>query len=240
MDVPIKHSTSIQRFAEKHLKALEDKRLDLINAYHLEAWTEYRKKTVWQRWSVFFLSWLIVPVLFWRWYRKRLPSWKSYLIIDARLSQLNEQYRQRQIWKRLHRTKNRLRSQSTESILLFYETLIQSAKQYNSRLDLLDYTLSRQSKGLDPSYTVSELEQIEATFQRVYDELDSNFDLLKVAEKHSEMDLIAMLKDRHAEASKSAEYVSQTVDMGQAGTIIQDLLTLETSLHNEILQFSEK
>ncbi len=236
----IKRSENIKKFPEKYLESLEDKQTDLIYESRRYILKAYRKKRFWPLTLTIISCWLIFPVWLWWQYRNKLPEWQSLQKLDQQLSRLQEQRKQRKFWKKIWSSKNRLQTQSFEQINQFYHTLIHSIRQYNIRLDLFDYALDRQNKHLDPPFTVGELEQIESTFQRIFDELSSATRLLEVAEQHPDMDLATLLNDEYAHLHSSSEYVSETVDIANSGQFVQELLVIETTLKNEITNLSQQ
>ncbi len=236
----IKRSDDINKFSEKYIESLEDKRVSLIYEARRDILRSYRRKRFWPLVFTILSFWLIVPVLLWQQYRKNLPEWGILQNMNQDLDQLKQQRKQRKFWKKMWSQKNQLRSDNFEEINQFYKTLIHSTRQYNIRLDLFDYALDRQNKHLDPPFTVGELEQIELTFQRIFDELNSAAKLLEVAEQNPEMDLATLLNDQYTNLHTSSEYVSQTVDIANSGQFVQELLVIETSLKKDIAQLSQQ
>ncbi|MBF0278237.1 MAG: hypothetical protein HQM13_10615 [SAR324 cluster bacterium] len=236
----IKRSDQVKKFPEKYIASLEDKRASLILEARRVVLREYRRKRFWPLLTTTLLCWLVVPVLVWQHYRTRLPEWDVLKKMNYELDQLKIQRKQRKFWKKMWSQKNQLRTENFHEINQFYKTLIHSTRQYNIRLDLFDYALDRQNKHLDPPFTVGELEQIELTFQRIYDELNSAIKLLDVAEQNPDMDLATLLSDQYTNLHTSSEYVSQTVDIANSGQFVQELLVIETSLKEDIANLSKQ
>ncbi|MBF0286923.1 MAG: hypothetical protein HQM14_03825 [SAR324 cluster bacterium] len=239
-NLSIKRSEKIKKFPEKYLDSLEDKQVDLMDESRRYVLRAYRKKRFWPLAFTVSFCWLIVPVWLWRQYRNELPEWHTLQNLDQELNRLKEQRKQRKFWKKIWSSKNRLQTESFQQINQFYQTLIHSIRQYNIRLDLFDYALDRQNKHLDSPFTVGELEQIESTFQRIFDELSSAAKLLEVAEQHPDMDLATLLNDEYAHLHASSEYVSETVDIANSGQFVQELLVIETTLKSEITDLSKQ
>ena len=253
----IKRSEKISKFPEKYLESLEDKQVDLLDEFRRTLWLSYRKEHFWSPLLIVLFCWLIVPavvfafvpglalpmilfcglivpVFLWKNYKQKHPEWDTLQRLNQELAQLKQKRKQRKFWKKVWSQKNQLRTESFQEINQFYRTLIHSMRQYNTRLDLFDYALDRQNKHLDPPFTVGELEQIELTFQRIYDELNSALKLLEVAEQNPEMDLATFLNDQYSHLETSTEFVSQTIDMADSGKFVQELLLIETDLKKEI------
>ncbi len=186
------------------------------------------RRRFWIFWPCLLTCWLLLPGLFWIWYRRRLKEWKLCRELANELGSLRRQRDRRSFWKRLRPRRNRVETGDTAELRRFYKTLVQSVRQYNVRLGLFDYALDRQNKRLDPPFTVGELEKIEKTFRRVQDELHSAIRLLQLAEKNPELDLVQLLRNEYQEdIQRSSEYVSQTVDLGASGQFIHELLVLK-------------
>lgn len=235
----ITRSEKIQKFPEKFLLDLEDKQTDLIIMAKQNAWLAYRKRRLKPLLLTVCFGWLIVPLFYWSRFRSKLPEWHALVKMEQELVELQKQRQKRKFWKKIWTKKNRLLTKDFEAINQFYRTLIHSIRQYNIRLDLFDYSLDRQNKKLDTPFTVGELEQIELTFQRIFDELSSAVKLLEVAEEHPEMDLATLLSDKYAHLQSASDFVAQTVDIGNSGQFVQDLLIIETSLKKDIAHLSK-
>lgn len=236
----IKRSEKISKFPEKYLESLEDKQADLIDEFRRNLWLSYRKKRFWPLCLTLLFCWLIVPIFLWKRYQRRQKEWRILQKLNQELKQLKQQRKQRKFWKKVWSQKNQLRTESFQEINQFYRTLIHAIRQYNTRLDLFDYALDRQNKRLDPPFTVGELTQIEETFQRIHDELNSATKLLEVAEQHPEMDLATLLNNQYAHWQASSEFVSQTVDIADSGKFVQELLVIETALKKDIASLSQQ
>ena len=197
-----------------------------------QALQRYHRRRFWIFWPCLLTCWLLLPGLFWVWYRRHLKEWKLCRELSNELG-IAPTARSTIFRKRLRPRRNRVETGDTAELRRFYKTLVQSVRQYNVRL--FDYALDRQNKRLDPPFTVGELEKIEKTFRRVQDELHSAIRLLQLAEKNPELDLVQLLRNEYQEdIQRSSEYVSQTVDLGASGQFIHELLVLETNLRQDI------
>ena len=234
-EAPLRRPDSLRPIAEHTVNSLEDKHLDVLQQAYQQALQRYYRRRFWIFWPCLLTCWLLLPGLFWIWYRRRLKEWKLCRELANELGSLRRQRDRRSFWKRLRPRRNRVETGDTAELRRFYKTLVQSARQYNVRLGLFDYALDRQNKRLDPPFTVGELEKIEKTFRRVQDELHSAIRLLQLAEKNPELDLVQLLRNEYQEdIQRSSEYVSQTVDLGASGQFIHELLVLETNLRQDI------
>ena len=234
-EAPLRRPDSLRPIAERTVNSLEDKHLDVLQQAYQQALQRYHRRCFWIFWPCLLTCWLLLPGLFWVWYRRHLKEWKLCRELSSELSSLRRQRDRRSFWKRLRPRRNRVETGDTAELRRFYKTLVQSVRQYNVRLGLFDYALDRQNKRLDPPFTVGELEKIEKTFRRVQDELHSAIRLLQLAEKNPELDLVQLLRNEYQEdIQRSSEYVSQTVDLGASGQFIHELLVLETNLRQDI------
>ena len=234
-EAPLRRPDSLRPIAERTVNSLEDKHLDVLQQAYQQALQRYHRRCFWIFWPCLLTCWLLLPGLFWVWYRRRLKEWKLCRELSNELGSLRRQRDRRSFWKRLRPRRNRVETGDTAELRRFYKTLVQSVRQYNVRLGLFDYALDRQNKRLDPPFTVGELEKIEKTFRRVQDELHSAIRLLQLAEKNPELDLVQLLRNEYQEdIQRSSEYVSQTVDLGASGQFIHELLVLETNLRQDI------
>ncbi len=234
-EAPLRRPDSLRPIAERTVNSLEDKHLDVLQQAYQQALQRYHRRRFWIFWPCLLTCWLLLPGLFWIWYRRRLKEWKLCRELSNELVSLRRQRDRRSFWKRLRPRRNRVETGDTAELRRFYKTLVQSVRQYNVRLGLFDYALDRQNKRLDPPFTVGELEKIEKTFRRVQDELHSAIRLLQLAEKNPELDLVQLLRNEYQEdIQRSSEYVSQTVDLGASGQFIHELLVLETNLRQDI------
>ena len=154
------------------------------------------------------------------------------------IREIRKQRRRRTFWNRLRRQRNRIESEHPEDLRRFYRTLASAARHFNTRVRLLDFTLDRQAKQLDPLFTVSEFEQIEATFRRICDELSSAFRLLELAEQDAEIDLVRLMRDEYGGLPLNAAYLNQSADLGQAGQLVHDLLCFESALRDDLAQLA--
>ena len=234
-EAPLRRPDYLRPVAERTVNTLEDKHLDVLQQAYQQALQRYQRCRFWVFWPCLLTSWLLLPGLFWFWYRRRLKEWKLCRELANELSSLRRQRDRRTLWKRLLPRRNRVETRDTVELRRFYKTLVQSVRQYNVRLGLFDYALDRQNKRLDSPFTVGELEKIEKTFRRVQDELHSAIRLLQLAEKNPELDLVQLLRNEYQEdIQRSSEYVNQTVDLGASGQFIHELLVLETNLRQDI------
>ena len=234
-EATLRRPDSLRPIAERTVNSLEDKHLDVLQQAYQQALQRYHRRRFWIFWPCLLTCWLLLPGLFWIWYRRRLKEWKLCRELSNELGSLRRQRDRRSFWKRLRPRRNRVETGDTAELRRFYKTLVQSVRQYNVRLGLFDYALDRQNKRLDPPFTVGELEKIEKTFRRVQDELHSAIRLLQLAEKNPELDLVQLLRNEYQEdIQRSSEYVSQTVDLGASGQFIHELLVLETNLRQDI------
>ena len=234
-EAPLRRPDSLRPIAERTVNSLEDKHLDVLQQAYQQALQRYQRRRFWIFWPCLLTSWLLLPGVFWFWYRRRLKEWKLCRELANELGSLRRQRDRRSFWKRLRPRRNQVETGDTAELRRFYKTLVQSVRQYNVRLGLFDYALDRQNKRLDPPFTVGELEKIEKTFRRVQDELHSAIRLLQLAEKNPELDLVQLLRNEYQEdMQRSSEYVNQTVDLGASGQFIHELLVLETNLRQDI------
>ena len=234
-EAPLRRPDSLRPIAERTVNSLEDKHLDVLQQAYQQALQRYHRRRFWIFWPCLLTCWLLLPGLFWVWYRRHLKEWKLCRELSNELCSLRRQRDRRSFWKRLRPRRNRVETGDTAELRRFYKTLVQSVRQYDVRLGLFDYALDRQNKRLDPPFTVGELEKIEKTFRRVQDELHSAIRLLQLAEKNPELDLVQLLRNEYQEdIQRSSEYVSQTVDLGASGQFIHELLVLETNLRQDI------
>jgi hypothetical protein len=234
-EAPLRRPDYLRPVAERTVNSLEDKHLDVLQQTYQQTLQRYQRRRFWIFWPCLLTSWLLLPGVFWFWYRRRLKEWKLCRELANELSSLRRQRDRRTFWKRLRPRRNRVETGDTAELRRFYKTLVQSVRQYNVRLGLFDYALDRQNKRLDPPFTVGELEKIEKTFRRVQDELHSAIRLLQLAEKNPELDLVQLLRNEYQEdIQRSSEYVNQTVDLGASGQFIHELLVLETNLRQDI------
>lgn len=229
-----KKSGKFKKISDQEIHDLEDKRMDLICEGYQKILSNYRKKLFWPSLFAIGSCWLIFPVVAWSMYRKRTPEWKELKIIETEMEELRGDRNQRNFWAKMGQKKNVIRSENMGTLKKFYETLIQSSREYNARTGLLEFTLDRQSKELDEPFKPEELEQIQQTLQRIYDEIRSSMSLLTLAEQNPHMDLMNLIEDEYKRVNVSSEYVSKTMDLGNSGKFIQDLLILETNLRSEI------
>ena len=91
----------------------------------------------------------------------------------------------------------------------------------------------------DQPFSEQEFDQIENTFLRLYNELNSAFSLFKLAEENTNLDLVTLIHDQYAGFGPSAEFIQHSQNLGQSGQFVQELLLLEAQLHREIQDFSQ-
>ncbi|MGA1597832.1 MAG: hypothetical protein ACO4AU_02195 [bacterium] len=236
-----KRPAVIRPLAERTIHALEDRQRDLCLAAYQRIWSVYRRKRFWPFWLGLLGIWLVFPWLGWRWYRERIPERALLAELAQELSDLDTHRQRRRFWQRWWKRRNLVQSQDDVELRRFYQTLAQTARQYNIRVGLLDFALDRQSKKLDEPFTSAELEQIEASFQRVQDELDSALRLIKLAEKNPDLDLVQLLQEEYGGTSSlTPEFINNSSEWGQAGPFVQELLLLESSLREEIEGITRK
>ena len=234
----VERPATIQLIPERWVEALEDKHLDLCYASYQKTLLSYRRKRFWPLLMVVASVWLVLPAVFWRRWRRRLPEWQSLNEMRIEIREIRKQRRRRTFWNRLRRQRNRIESEHPEDLRRFYRTLASAARHFNTRVRLLDFTLDRQAKQLDPPFTVSEFEQIEATFRRICDELSSAFRLLELAEQDAEIDLVRLMRDEYGGLPLNADYLNQSADLGQAGQLVHDLLCFESALRDDLAQLA--
>ena len=116
-----------------------------------------------------------------------------------------------------------------------YELLLDSMKNYNARVDLLDYTLERQGKGTVPPYTVGEIEKIEMAFCRIYDGLVDTEVLLCLFEKNFEVDFMGLLRSQLQDKHSSVEYLLKVVHENPTIEMVQDLIILESQIYEGLV-----
>ncbi len=230
-----KRPSTVRLVSDRTIHALEDKQRDLCLARYQQLSSAYRRRRFWPFWLAVLSSWLILPWLGWRWYRQRLPEIAQLQELAQELEELDQHRKRRRFWQRWWHRKNLAYSDNDVELRRFYQTLAQTARQYNIRVGLLDFALDRQNKKLDPPFTVEELQQIQESFQRVQDELDSALRLIRLAEKNPELDLVQLLQEEYGgTATLTPDFLNNSAEWGQAGPFVQELLLLESSLREEI------
>lgn len=234
----VERPATIRLIPERWVEGLEDKHLDLCYASYQKTLLSYRRKRFWPLLMVVASVWLVLPAVLWRRWRRRLPEWQTLNEMRTEIREIRKQRRRRTFWNRLRRQRNRIESEHPEDLRCFYRTLASASRHFNTRVRLLDFTLDRQAKQLDPHFTVQEFEQIEATFRRIHDELSSAFRLLELAEQDAEIDLVRLMRDEYGGLSLNAEYLDQSADLGQAGQLVHDLLRFETSLRDDLARLA--
>ena len=235
----IQRTERVQQIPDQIINELEDKQLYLCFVGYQKTLNSYRKKRFWPLLISLFGFWLIFPpYLFWKIYRPRIPEWKHLHELKMEIREIKKQRKRRRFFERFLGSKNEVETRFPEELMRLYRNLVQSARQYNLRVDLFDHALERQQKQLDPPFSVEEFDQIELTYQRLYNELDSAFSLFKLAEDNTNLDLVTLLQDQYAGVGPSAEFIQHSQDFGQSGQFVHELLILEAELHQEISGFS--
>ena len=232
--VGVERPATIQLISKRWVEGLEDKHLDLCYASYQKTLLSYRRKRFWPLLMVVASVWLVPPAVFWQRWRRRLPEWQTLNEIRTEIREVRKQRRRRTFWNRIRRQRNRIESEHPEDLRRFYRTLASAARHFNTRVRLLDFTLDRQAKQLDPPFTVREFEQIEVTFRRIRDELSSAFQLLALAEQDAEIDLVRLMRDEYGGLPLNTDYLDQSADLGQAGQLVYDLLCFESALRDDL------
>ncbi len=220
-------SKSLIKIADKQIFALEDKHLSFLKSFRQE---------LLQQLGTFEK---VAPLAFCKSYQKRYPRWEKIRKVEQQILTIKDRRTQRKFWHKRSLIKNQLQTKRHDDVNSFYHSLINSARRYNTRLDLFDYTLDRQQKKLDPPYTVGELEKIETTIQRIFNAINSAIKLLEIAEHHQELDLADLVRNQFHASDWSAEYISDAVELDSSGQFIQDLLVIENDLRTELMDISK-
>ena len=236
--IGVERPDTIRFISERWVEGLEDKHLDLCYASYQKTLLSYRRKRFWPLLMMVASVWLVLPAVFWRRWRRRLPEWQTLNEMRMEIREMRKQRRRRTFWNRIRRQRNRIESEHPEDLRRFYRTLASAARNFNTRVRLLDFTLDRQAKQLDPPFTVQEFEQIEATFRRIRDELSSAFQLLALAEQDAEIDLVRLMRDEYGGLPLNIDYLDQSANLGQAGQLVHDLLCFETTLRDDLAQLA--
>ena len=222
------------KISPRLIEQLEDKHYHFLQESYDVALSEYKARR--KYWFLFLVltGVFVLPLFFWFWRRKRFVEWKQLQTVTIELNKLKEQRKKKKIWQKVWSSKNQIFSQFPIRLHHFYNTLIHTAKNYNTRHDLYSHALERQQKGLDAPFTVGELEQIETTFQRLYNEINSAISLFKVAEENPEFDLIGSLQDDSYHFQEMGTYLNDASDLASSSQFIHELLVIEAQLHQKL------
>ena len=246
LSFPMENSKSWQRservqiIPDQMIHDLEDKQLDLSYRDYQKTLGSYRKKRFWPMILSFAGFWLILPPwLFFKFFRRRFPEWQYLHELKLEIDGIKKNRKRRKFFDRLRKSKNLVQTSHPQELKNLYRNLVDSSRQYNLRVGLFDHALERQQKELDQPFSEQEFEQIENTFLRLYNELNSAFSLFKLAEENTNLDLVTLIHDQYAGFGPSAEFIQHSQNLGQSGQFVQELLLLEAQLHREIQDFSQ-
>ena len=233
-------SERVQIIPDQMIHELEDKQLDLCFEDYQKTLGSYRKKRFWPMMLSLAGFWLILPPwLFFKFFRRRFPEWQYLHELKIEIRKIKKQRKRRKFFERLRSSKNLVQTNHPIELRSLYRNLVESARQYNLRVSLFDHALDRQLKALDQPFSENEFNQIENTFLRLFNELNSAFSLFRLAEENSNLDLITLIHDQYAGLGSSAEFIQYSQDLGQTGQFVQELLLLEAQLQREIQGFSQ-
>ena len=246
LSFPMENSKSWQRservqiIPDQMIHDLEDKQLDLSYRDYQKTLGSYRKKRFWPMILSFAGFWLILPPwLFFKFFRRRFPEWQYLHELKLEIHGIKKNRNRRKFFDRLRKSKNLVQTSHPQELKNLYRNLVDSSRQYNLRVGLFDHALERQQKELDQPFSEQEFDQIENTFLRLYNELNSAFSLFKLAEENTNLDLVTLIHDQYAGFGPSAEFIQHSQNLGQSGQFVQELLLLEAQLHREIQDFSQ-
>ena len=246
LSFPMENSKSWQRservqiIPDQMIHDLEDKQLDLSYRDYQKTLGSYRKKRFWPMILSFAGFWLILPPwLFFKFFRRRFPEWQYLHELKLEIHGIKKNRKRRKFFDRLRKSKNMVQTSHPQELKNLYRNLVDSSRQYNLRVGLFDHALERQQKELDQPFSEQEFDQIENTFLRLYNELNSAFSLFKLAEENTNLDLVTLIHDQYAGFGPSAEFIQHSQNLGQSGQFVQELLLLEAQLHREIQDFSQ-
>ena len=246
LSFPMENSKSWQRservqiIPDQMIHDLEDKQLDLSYRDYQKTLGSYRKKRFWPMILSFAGFWLILPPwLFFKFFRRRFPEWQYLHELKIEIHGIKKNRKRRKFFDRLRKSKNLVQTSHPQELKNLYRNLVDSSRQYNLRVGLFDHALERQQKELDQPFSEQEFDQIENTFLRLYNELNSAFSLFKLAEENTNLDLVTLIHDQYAGFGPSAEFIQHSQNLGQSGQFVQELLLLEAQLHREIQDFSQ-
>ena len=233
-------SERVQIIPDQMIHDLEDKQLDLSYRDYQKTLGSYRKKRFWPMILSFAGFWLILPPwLFFKFFRRRFPEWQYLHELKVEIHGIKKNRKRRKFFDRLRKSKNLVQTSHPQELKNLYRNLVDSSRQYNLRVGLFDHALERQQKELDQPFSEQEFDQIENTFLRLYNELNSAFSLFKLAEENTNLDLVTLIHDQYAGFGPSAEFIQHSQNLGQSGQFVQELLLLEAQLHREIQDFSQ-
>ena len=233
-------SERVQIIPDQMIHDLEDKQLDLSYRDYQKTLGSYRKKRFWPMILSFAGFWLILPPwLFFKFFRRRFPEWQYLHELKVEIHGIKKNRKRRKFFDRLRKSKNLVQTSYPKELKNLYRNLVDSSRQYNLRVGLFDHALERQQKELDQPFSEQEFDQIENTFLRLYNELNSAFSLFKLAEENTNLDLVTLIHDQYAGFGPSAEFIQHSQNLGQSGQFVQELLLLEAQLHREIQDFSQ-
>ena len=246
LSFPMENSKSWQRservqiIPDQMIHDLEDKQLDLGYRDYQKTLGSYRKKRFWPMILSFAGFWLILPPwLFFKFFRRRFTEWQYLHELKVEIHGIKKNRKRRKFFDRLRKSKNLVQTSHPQELKNLYRNLVDSSRQYNLRVGLFDHALERQQKELDQPFSEQEFDQIENTFLRLYNELNSAFSLFKLAEENTNLDLVTLIHDQYAGFGPSAEFIQHSQNLGQSGQFVQELLLLEAQLHREIQDFSQ-
>ena len=246
LSFPMENSKSWQRservqiIPDQMIHDLEDKQLDLSYRDYQKTLGSYRKKRFWPMILSFAGFWLILPPwLFFKFFRRRFPEWQYLHELKVEIHGIKKNRKRRKFFDRLRKSKNLVQTSHPQELKNLYRNLVDSSRQYNLRVGLFDHALERQQKELDQPFSEQEFDQIENTFLRLFNELNSAFSLFKLAEENTNLDLVTLIHDQYAGFGPSAEFIQHSQNLGQSGQFVQELLLLEAQLHREIQDFSQ-
>ena len=246
LSFPMENSKSWQRservqiIPDQMIHDLEDKQLDLSYRDYQKTLGSYRTKRFWPMILSFAGFWLILPPwLFFKFFRRRFPEWQYLHELKVEIHGIKKNRKRRKFFDRLRKSKNLVQTSHPQELKNLYRNLVDSSRQYNLRVGLFDHALERQQKELDQPFSEQEFDQIENTFLRLYNELNSAFSLFKLAEENTNLDLVTLIHDQYAGFGPSAEFIQHSQNLGQSGQFVQELLLLEAQLHREIQDFSQ-
>ena len=233
-------SERVQIIPDQMIHDLEDKQLDLSYRDYQKTLGSYRKKRFWPMILSFAGFWLILPPwLFFKFFRRRFPEWQYLHELKLEIHGIKKNRKRRKFFDRLRKSKNLVQTSHPQELKNLYRNLVDSSRQYNLRVGLFDHALERQQKELDQPFSEQEFDQIENTFLRLYNELNSAFSLFKLAEENTNLDLVTLIHDQYAGFGPSAEFIQHSQNLWQSGQFVQELLLLEAQLHREIQDFSQ-
>ncbi|MEC7193389.1 MAG: hypothetical protein VXW13_07845, partial [SAR324 cluster bacterium] len=90
-EAPLRRPDSLRPIAERTVNSLEDKHLDVLQQAYQQALQRYYRRRFWIFWPCLLTCWLLLPGLFWIWYRRRLKEWKLCRELANELGSLRRQ-----------------------------------------------------------------------------------------------------------------------------------------------------